>query len=240
METNVARRRKLGLRLRAARLERGFSQHELAAKVGVSQANVSRWEGGHLAPDIFHMEQLARHLARPVLDIFAGQATLPGDQSTLSQELSWWGLDLLVDRDATLWAVRGVEEVLVSALVTPDPRVIDRLAALFFLHPSMRPDLLWGHADAHRVQQRLGWLIDVAREIVAHGREHSTDALRDPRPERLVAERRDRWSWDSLGSPAENRAGLGPIWQRWRVDYDRRFVSLVACVVEVLEHARGA
>ncbi len=163
---------------------------------------------------------------------------LHDDQATLSQELAWWGLDLLVDHRQSLWAVRDVEEVLVAALASPDPRVIDRLAALFFLHSSMRPGVLWGHAEARRVEQRLGWLVDLAREIVSHGHGRSTEVLLDPRVERLPAERRDRWLWDAVGSPAEDRAALGPIWKRWRVEYDRHFVDLKAIVVDLLEAAR--
>ena len=241
MKQTEARKRQLGLIIRRARQERELSQRELATRIGVSQANVSRWESGLLAPDVFQIEALSRSLERPVVELLSGRAMLTDDRSTLGQELAWWGIDLLVDRSATFWAVRSVEEVLVSALTSPDPRVIDRLCALFFLHPAMRPAVLWGHAEACGMQRRLGWSVDVAKEIVAHGRGAMTEVLRDrdERQGRLLASDREVWPWDGIGSPTADRSELGPIWQRWKIDYDRRFIDLTALVRETLEAARG-
>lgn len=102
----------------------------------------------------------------------------------------------------------------------------------------MKPDLLWAHAAARRVEQRLGWTIDVGREIVTHGRERLTDVKRDPRLERQIGENGDRWPWDSMGHPADDRASLGPIWKRWRIEYDQSFVNLTAVILQTLEAAR--
>jgi hypothetical protein len=155
-------------------------------------------------------------------------------------ELCWWGLDLQAGKQFTIWAVREVEEVIITALTAPDPRVIERLPALFFLHPMMRPAVLWGYAADRGVEQRLGWLIDVALEIVEHGRGQMTDVLREPRLEQLFEANRATWPWDGLGSPCSDRTMLEPIWKRWRIDYDRRFVQILAVVLQTLEVAHGA
>ncbi len=48
--------------MRAARLERGLTQRELAARIGVSQGTISFWEHGTETPTIAHMIQVALEL----------------------------------------------------------------------------------------------------------------------------------------------------------------------------------
>ena len=230
----ITRDRDIGIRIRRKRLDRGWSQARLAQLVGVSQGTLSRWEGGSRSIDIVHAERLARHLETPALEIVTGAATPRSDEQALIQELRWWGLDVRAAQPDVMWTVRPVEETIVEALASPDPRVVDRLAALFFLHPRMRPGVLWGFAESRGVQRRLGWLVDVAREVVAHGRGSGTDVLNGSRPEGWSAEERERWDWDSLGRPAADRATLGPVWKRWKIDYDRRLVDLIAAILPIL------
>ncbi|MCI8934086.1 MAG: helix-turn-helix transcriptional regulator, partial [Clostridiaceae bacterium] len=47
-------------RLVALRKERGFSQEELAAKIGVSRQAVSKWERAEASPDTDNLILLAR------------------------------------------------------------------------------------------------------------------------------------------------------------------------------------
>ncbi len=46
-------------RLKELRLERGLSQRELAAKVNIKQANISRWESGLVVPNVNDVWTLA-------------------------------------------------------------------------------------------------------------------------------------------------------------------------------------
>jgi len=234
------RRFQIGNRIRSARSSQGLSQTLLARAVGVSQATLARWESGQRDLDVSHLESLARVLAIPALQLVRGRATLPSSAAALSVELCWWGLDLQAGKRFTVWAVREVEEVIVAALTAPDPRVLDRLPALFFQNPTMRPAVLWGHAEDQSVEQRLGWLIDVALEIVEHGRGQMTDVLRDTRLDQRIEINRATWTWDGLGSPCPDRTLLEPIWKRWRIDYDRRFVQILSTVLQTLEVVDGA
>ncbi len=48
--------------IRAARRERGLTQNELAARIGVSQSTISFWENGTETPTVTHMIQVALEL----------------------------------------------------------------------------------------------------------------------------------------------------------------------------------
>ena len=50
----------LSARLAAARKEHGFSQEQLAEKMGVSRQAVSKWERGESAPDTQNLIALAK------------------------------------------------------------------------------------------------------------------------------------------------------------------------------------
>jgi transcriptional regulator with XRE-family HTH domain len=46
-------------RIRELRIELGFSQRQLAAKTGINQANISRWESGDTVPNVLDCWKLA-------------------------------------------------------------------------------------------------------------------------------------------------------------------------------------
>ena len=52
----------LGQRLQQLRKAKGFSQEELADRVGVSRQAVSKWEGGQTAPDLERLLALSKQL----------------------------------------------------------------------------------------------------------------------------------------------------------------------------------
>lgn len=52
----------LGGKIRKARLQKNFSQAEVARLVGVSHAMLSHWEGGNCVPTEPHKESLSRVL----------------------------------------------------------------------------------------------------------------------------------------------------------------------------------
>ncbi len=216
-------------RLRARRVERGWSQAELAGRIGVAQSLVSTWESGAKRPGLDQLRRLAAALDVPILFLLEGHAEL--DRQDTAAELRWWGLD--VHRgDVPLWAVRRLEETLAEALREADPRLVDRLPALFTLHPRLEAGLLAAHASRLDVGRRLGWLRDVTRALVELGVGRPSVALAQLdvaafRPPRDAA-------WDSLGYPAPDRSVLPAAWQRWRVDYDRSLADLASVVRGVL------
>ena len=49
-----------GQRLRQCRKEKGFSQEEVAERIGVSAQAISKWEKGEVLPDLFHFQILVQ------------------------------------------------------------------------------------------------------------------------------------------------------------------------------------
>ena len=58
--------------IRAARTERGLTQGELAARLGVSQGTISFWENGTESPTVEHLIVLALELPE-VVESFEGR-----------------------------------------------------------------------------------------------------------------------------------------------------------------------
>ncbi len=58
--------------IRAARAERGLTQEELAARIGVSQGTISFWESGTETPTIEHVILLALELPE-IIESFDGR-----------------------------------------------------------------------------------------------------------------------------------------------------------------------
>lgn len=52
----------IGIRVKKLRIEKGFSQDELASLLNISQSNISRLEIGELEPNMFHLAMLKRLL----------------------------------------------------------------------------------------------------------------------------------------------------------------------------------
>lgn len=52
----------IGIRVKKLRIEKGFSQEELAKLLNISQSNISRLEMGELEPNMFHLAMLKRLL----------------------------------------------------------------------------------------------------------------------------------------------------------------------------------
>jgi transcriptional regulator with XRE-family HTH domain len=64
----MARRKSLSKELRSARERRGLSVADVASRVGVSQASIYFWEGGHGRPRIENLKALCKVLKLPVRD----------------------------------------------------------------------------------------------------------------------------------------------------------------------------
>ena len=63
---------KTGNRISVSRQDKGLTQGELAAKLGVTPQAVSRWERGNALPDIEFLLPLSELLDIPVTDILTG------------------------------------------------------------------------------------------------------------------------------------------------------------------------
>lgn len=82
-------RKRVGLRIRAARREHGLSQSELAAKLERSIDTVSAIERGISLPNLETLEGLARVLNVPLRDFFdfEGQSQTPKQEKAVAELL---------------------------------------------------------------------------------------------------------------------------------------------------------
>ncbi len=62
----------LGARIRRARLKAKLTQSQLATRMGVSRPTITQWETGATTPHAAKLEELAKHLGLPRLELFGG------------------------------------------------------------------------------------------------------------------------------------------------------------------------
>lgn len=72
-EANGERNPSMGALIRAARMERGLKQRELAERLGVTDKAVSKWENGGSCPDIALLIPLAEVLGLEVTELLQGR-----------------------------------------------------------------------------------------------------------------------------------------------------------------------
>ena len=67
---------KIGKFIAERRKERGFLQKDIAARLGISEKTVSKWECGNGLPEVIYMEPLCQILGITVNELLAGK-TIP-------------------------------------------------------------------------------------------------------------------------------------------------------------------
>ena len=215
----------LGSYLVAARLERGLSQAELAARCDLSQAQVSYFELGRRRPTLDQLVRIARSLDVSIEKLIAG-SDRPGDGlRDIAIELRHLGLvNLWVDDPIVPGAFRRPEEVIAKAVSghEPDPRILEAIPAALAWN-RINPVLLraYGLTTRPRVTRRLAWLADIALAIDRRGGFpggcRKETLARFTRMIPAPPARSD--DWDSLGRPMASTPP-SPIWKRWRINYD--------------------
>ena len=209
--------RDLGSFLAAARLERGLSQAELAARCGLSQAQISYFEIGRRRPTLDQLVRIARSLDVSIERLIAG-SDRPGDGlRDIAIELRHLGLvDLWVADPIVPGAFRRPEEVIARAVAghEPDPRILEAIPAILAWN-RINPVLLraYGLTTRPRVTRRLAWLADIALAIDRRGGfpggcrkeplARFTQMIPAPSPESD--------EWDSLGRPMAERSDLAHL-----------------------------
>ncbi len=82
-------RKQLGLRIREARQQKGMSQQELAAVIGVSDKTISAYEVGRVDPPLDALEKLSQATSHPI-GFFVGdvQSNIEARLDRIASELS--------------------------------------------------------------------------------------------------------------------------------------------------------
>lgn len=61
----------LGLRIRELRINRGYSQYDLADRLSVGRTAVSKWERGNNYPEVGDLPEIASVLGVEIGDLFS-------------------------------------------------------------------------------------------------------------------------------------------------------------------------
>ncbi|MDQ2623044.1 MAG: helix-turn-helix domain-containing protein [Actinomycetota bacterium] len=226
----LAQSGEIGSHLAGARLQRGLSQAELAARCGLSQAQISYFELDRRRPALDQLLRVAEALGVSLQRLITG-ADRPGvGLRDIAIELRHLGLvDLWVESPIVPGAFRRPEELLARAVSSrePEPRVIEALPALLAWN-RINPILLRAHGRTtnSRATRRLAWLADIALAIDRRSgfpggcrRDQLvrfTQGVPSPSPESD--------DWDDLGRPMTG-APTSPIWRRWRINHDADLIQ---------------
>lgn len=215
----------IGARLATARLRRGWSQAELAARCALSQAQISYFELGRRRPSLDQLLRIAGALGVPLQRLITGADRPGAGLRDIAIELRNLGLvDLWVESPIVPGAFRRPEEVVARAVSgrEPDPRVIEAIPALLAWN-RINSILLRAHGRTAgpRVARRLAWLADISLAIDRRGGFpggcRRDQLVRFTRGIPLPPPESD--DWDDLGRPMPT-APTSPIWKRWRINYD--------------------
>ncbi|HVS37183.1 MAG TPA: helix-turn-helix domain-containing protein [Gemmataceae bacterium] len=211
----------LGRHLLAARNACGLSQQDLAARCGLDQAHISRFEKGERQPTLRQLAGLAAALAVPFQWFINGSERPGNGYREIAVELHRLGIsDLALGGAVVPGACRPVEEVLALAVSGDrvDPRVLEALPAVLAWN-AWDPGVLeaYGRSEDPRAAHRLAWLAEIAWTIhISTGFPGGTrNALRFEALTRAV---RPPDVPDGLGFPTLDDS-LPPVSRRWNVTY---------------------
>ena len=164
--------------LREARRRKGWTQNEAATRLGVSQTYLSLVENGR--------RPLSKPLARKVQRDFEVPATelpveskhAPNDPQAVANALAALGYPGFTH----LRRGRRVNPapLLLAALRMPDlePRLAEALPWVAWQHPTLNWQWLLAQARLHDLQNRLGFVVALARQVAErHGESDTAAAL---------------------------------------------------------------
>ncbi len=162
--------------LKAARLAKGLGQAEVAARLGVSQAYVNFLENGkrRLTPKLTRWFAGFYGLSADVLPVAKDFRVEPTDNDHLAQALGKLGYPGFAYLHSHV-AKKNPSEVLLTALAqeTLDGRVAQALPWLALKYSHMRPEWLVDQARRLNLQNRLGFVVTLARLV---SEQHAQDA----------------------------------------------------------------
>ncbi len=211
--------------LKDARNHKGWTQAQTAARLGVSQGYLSLLERGLRTPSSDVVEAVRKAFGPDVSLSLENQLLVPADD--LARRLAALGYEPLAYLGGR--AKQAPQEVLLAALSHPDleARLVEALPWVAFAFPHLDWDWLVDGAKRRDLQNRLGYVTTLAREVAERkGDSQTVSALRETedRLERSILAREDTLCRDSMTAAERN-------WllekrpdeaKRWRVLSDLR------------------
>lgn len=210
--------------LKAGRLAAGLTQVEAAARLGVSQPYLSQLERGR-RPVTARLARVATTLYRlPATALPMPESVKPGapvDPEKLARLLA--GLGYPGFEHLRSGSRANPAAVVLEALLQPDleVRLSEALPWVLLNHPKLDWQWLVDHAKLHDVQNRLGFVVAVARAVAARHERFSdaeaTLAVAEQQLERSRLAREDTLGRESMPPAerswlAENRSPAARHW----------------------------
>jgi transcriptional regulator with XRE-family HTH domain len=170
--------------LRAARLEKGWGQIDVAARLGVSQAYVNMLEKGkrRLTPELRRRFAMVYGLSPVVLPVSETFKPVKADAQHLAESLARLGYPGFAYLRSHVTR-KNPGEVLLTALAQKslEARVAEALPWLPLQYWQMDSAWLVEQARKLNLQNRLGFVVSLARQVSERNpqNEHRTHALRE-------------------------------------------------------------
>jgi transcriptional regulator with XRE-family HTH domain len=210
-------------RLTAARLKKGLTQAELAARCQLQRQQITFFERGARIPALDQLVRIARALELPLQRFLSG-ADRPGNgvRETAIELRNLGLIDLWVEKPIVPGAFRRPEEVVALAVAgdEPEARIVEGIPAILAWNRWNKILLrAFARVTGPRTIYRLAWLADVVLALArmggfpggCPGKEDLTGfvkGVKEPPSDR----------GDDLGRPAATTP-TSPVWKRWRINY---------------------
>ena len=152
--------------LQRTRKQRGWTQVQLAERLGVSQTYVALWEAGHRPLPQKFARKTARLLKLSPVCLPVSKTSLTAvSNDELARDLGRLGYPEFSYLSGG--RVKNPAEVLVAALVQPqlDSRVAEALPWLLVTYPEVDSTWLVRQARLLNLTNRMGFVVDLAREV---------------------------------------------------------------------------
>ena len=78
--------KKIGAFIAMNRKKKGYTQEQLAEKLGVTNKTISRWENGHYMPDLSLLEPLSKELDITLNELLAGEEIVKEEAMKYSEQ----------------------------------------------------------------------------------------------------------------------------------------------------------
>ena len=155
--------------LRAARVARGWSQVEAAARLGVSQPYLAMLERGQrrLTPKLALRAAKLYNLAPTAVPRSRRELPARLDAATLARDVAGLGYPGFAYLRSRHWTPKNPGEVLLTALAQDDlePRLVEALPWLVLRYSTLDWSWVVREAKMRDLQNRLGFVVGLARHL---------------------------------------------------------------------------
>jgi transcriptional regulator with XRE-family HTH domain len=168
-----------GEMLRAARLQKGWTQAQAAHEFGVSQGYVALLEGGARQPSAGLRLVMVKKLGLPPTAVPLVQGR-PADSDRLAADLADLGYPGYAHLVRSRRVTRNPAAVLLDALHVDrlEARTVEALPWLVATFPDLDWDWLVPRAKASDLQNRLGFVVTLARQVAERSKSPTAESLR--------------------------------------------------------------